>query len=212
MTCICVWAARWKAPEPQEPPWTALVESSLELWAPLYVSGPPGSVCHFPSALQWAEPNSDSFLVHLRRMCASSRVCGRKLLADLWSSLCLSCVRMVLRAGVRGTASLELWTGQLSCSEKVLSPHRVSIKLSYLGSKNMVYEKGQTKQGYFSRLWRRDPREAFPTPFLPVGLGKAAGSNQPEAGVGAAAGAGSPGAAGRADAFLQCDQTLSSAC
>lgn len=179
MTCICVWAARLTAPEPQEPLWTALVESSLELWAPLYVSvkhlntfSLPGSVCQFPSALQWAEPYSDSFLVHLRRMCASSWVCGRKLLADLWSSLCLSCVMMVLRTGVKGTASLELWTGQLSCSEKVLSPHRVSIKLSYLGSKNMVYEKGQTKQGYFSLALRKGPQRGLSYPLPPCGPGK----------------------------------------
>lgn len=172
MTCICVWAARLTAPEPQEPPWTALVESSLELWAPLYVSGLPGSVCQFPSALQWAELYSDSFLVHLRRMRASSQVCGRKLLADLWSSLCLSCVMMVLWAGVKGTASLELWTGQLSCSEKVLSPHRVSIKLSYLGSKTMVYEKGQSKQGYFSLALRKGPQRGLSYPLPPCGPGK----------------------------------------
>lgn len=49
---------------------------------------------------------------------------------------------VVLLAGVKGRASLELWTEQLSQPEKVLSPHRVSIKLGYLGSKNMVYEKG----------------------------------------------------------------------
>lgn len=85
--------------------------------------------------------------MHLRRTCASSWVCGRKLLADLWSSQPLSCMMMVLLAGVKGTASLELWTRQLSWSEKALSSHRMCIKLGSLGSKNMVYETRQTKGG-----------------------------------------------------------------
>lgn len=49
----------------------------------------------FPSALQWAEPYYESFWVYLRRTRASSWVCGRKLLADLWSSLPLSCTMVM---------------------------------------------------------------------------------------------------------------------
>lgn len=73
---------------------------------------------------------------------------------------------------------------------------------------------GKQERAIFPLLWgKKDLREACPTPSFPGGLGKAAGSNQPEApGVGAAAGAGSPGAAVRADAFLQFDQPFSSAC
>lgn len=69
-------------PDPQEPLCTAVLESSLELWAPLYVGGLPSIVCQFPPALQRAELSYESFLVHLRRTRASC-ICGRKLLADL---------------------------------------------------------------------------------------------------------------------------------
>lgn len=119
---------------------------------------------------------------------------------------------MVLLAGGKGTASLELWTGQLSWSEKVLSPlgdHKAGLP----GAKIRFVRWDKQNRAIFPLLWgKKDPREVCSTPSHPGGLGKAAGSNQPEApGVGAAAGASSPGAAGCADAFLQFDQTFSSA-
>lgn len=80
-------------------------------------------------------------------------------------------------------------------------------------AKTWFMRKGKQNSVIFPLLWGGDPREAFPTPSSSMGLRKAAGSNQPEApGVGAAAGAGSPRASGCADAFLQFDQILSSAC
>lgn len=114
---------------------------------------------------------------------------------------------------MKSLSTVELCTGQLSWSEKFLSPYRMNIKLGYLGSKNRSFETGEQNMSIFPLLWgKKDPREACSTPSLPGGLGRAAGSNQPEApGIGAAAGAGSSGAAGRPDTFLQFDQTFSSA-
>lgn len=63
---------------------------------------------------------------------------------------------MVLLAGMEGTARLELWNRQLSLSGRVLSPHMVSIKLGYLGNKNVDFEMGQTKQEYFSTALGKD--------------------------------------------------------
>lgn len=80
---------------------------------------------------------------------------------------------MVLLAGMEGTARLELWNGQLSLSGKVLSPHMVSIKLGYLGNKNVDFEMGQTKQEYFSTAGKMVPRESCPTSsFSPQESGK----------------------------------------
>jgi len=73
----------------------------------------------------------------------------------------------VLLADMKGTASLELCTGQLSWSENVSSPHRMSINLGYLGSKTMVYEMGQT--GPFSPCSgerRSRERPVLPAPSL----------------------------------------------
>lgn len=80
---------------------------------------------------------------------------------------------MVLLTGVKGTASLEFWNGQLSLSGKVLSPHMVSIKLGYLGNKNMDFEMGQSRT-IFPLLWGKMALgEACPTSsFSPQESGK----------------------------------------
>lgn len=198
-------------PDPQEPLCTAVLESLLELWAPLYVGGLPGIVFQFPSALQWAEQYYDSFPVHLRRARADC-VCGRKLLADLWSSLPLLhgvtgwCERHRQSRALEW-AAVSVWKGFITS----YGEHKAGIPWK----QNCGFWDGTNKIGLFfhcsGERWSSE-KPVLPPPPLPRSLGKAAGSNQKEApGIGADAGAGSSGAAGHADAFLHLDQTFFSA-
>lgn len=66
---------------------------------------------------------------------------------------------MVLLAGVKGMASLELWPGQLSWSEKVLSPWK---------QKHGLWDRANKKGLFFpcSGERRTSERHVLPPPFL----------------------------------------------